>query len=232
MLGNLVNFVVASNSLASEFWQLFAFSPIFLFSQLDPVIEGFPVRTDYLVDSSVSGSMRCLCLIWCDSATDFLMSCRPPWTRSTWLDQGETSRRAHVDPKPASASALASDFIVRARGRKVAVTSASRRLLDFCGSGEYPSRSIPHHVHDFHSANRFLRYFGKSYTLESPKSHDWCILHIQASSISGLALSRGSSIVSEARSLLLQTQILLHHTTPVALRFPIDIDIDLSTPSL
>jgi hypothetical protein len=74
MLGNLVNVVVASNSLASEFWQLFAFSPIFLFSQLDPVIEGFPVRTDYLVDSSVSGSMKCLCLVWCDSATGFLIS--------------------------------------------------------------------------------------------------------------------------------------------------------------
>lgn len=190
------------------------------------------MRTDYLVDSSVSGSMKCLCLIWYDSATDFLMSCRPPWTRSTWLDQGETSRRAHVDPKPASASALASDFIVRARGRKVAVTSASRRLLDFCVSNECLSRGIPHRIHDFHLASKFVRRFGKSYTLESLKPRDWLILHIQASSILGLALSRGSSIVSEARSLLLQTQILLHHTTPVALRFPIDIDIDLSTPSL
>jgi len=91
--------------------------------------------------------------------------------------EGETSRRAHVDPKPASASALASDFIVRARGRKVAVTSASRRLLDFCGSGEYFSRIIPHHLHDFHPASRFVRYFGKIYTLESPKPRDWCILH-------------------------------------------------------
>jgi hypothetical protein len=177
MLGNLINVVVASNSLALESWQLFAFSPIFLFSQLDPVIEGFPVRTDYLVDSSVSGSMRCLCLIWCDSATDFLMSCCPPWTRSTWLNQGETSRRAHVDPKPASASALASDFIIRARGRKVAVTPASRQLLDFCEGSECFSRIIPHHLHDFHSASRFVRSFGKSYTLESPKPRDWCILH-------------------------------------------------------
>jgi hypothetical protein len=99
-----------------------------------------------------------------------------PWTTSTWLDQGETSRRAHVDPKPASASALASDFIVRARGRKVAVTSASRRLLDFCGSGECFSRIIPRHLHGFHSASRFVRSFGKSYTLESPKPRDW--LHI------------------------------------------------------
>lgn len=39
MLGNLVNVVVALNSLALELWQVFAFSPILLFSRLDPVIE-------------------------------------------------------------------------------------------------------------------------------------------------------------------------------------------------
>ncbi|KAM0699028.1 hypothetical protein Q7P36_001074 [Cladosporium allicinum] len=119
-------------------------------------------------------------------------------------------RDVKVDPKPASASVLASDFIVCARSRKVAVTSTTRRQLDFCGGGECLSPSIPRDSNRLHSASRDLSVIKPR--LRSGQ-HRMCL----------------SEARSLARSLLLH--ILLHHRALVALRFPINIDIDLSSPS-
>lgn len=148
------------------------------------------------------------------------------------LHDGETSRRAHGDPKPASASALALDFIVCACGRKVAATSDVQTTADFSKDGDCVSLSIPCQIHDTNSAIRLVKYSGQSYRPHLLEPRDWRLLHSgppHRVSVKPRLSKRPASHVSEARSRSLLLQILLHHRTLFVLRSPINIDIALSS---